>query len=646
MTISSSFRHFLAVAVLCLFPALAPALVNPSLQPKDIAERHRCIVSGSIGAIDDQVRTVVIGNLTVITGQLPLTQVVVTMPKLEGQSGSDPFNRVEADGEVVLYLGKNRAGKEDEGLLYYRDEWHEITARDLATGQWELTRSLGDAMTGTFNGDAGRLAEMMADAKAGRAFFPAQPFARFQAESILGTWADGLNGVAVADLNGDGRLDVLAAGTAGCHAFVQGTNQLFSERTAELGLARSATSVSAADADGDGDVDLLIDGALLTGSPTGFATSPRLPALIGVKMACFAELDGDGWPDVLVSRSGKGLSAWRNPGTTGDFVEITAPLGLDQPENGAGLDGFVALGDWDADGRTDLFYSAGKGYLLVRDAARTFKRTKLATELSFKLSDGSGRTGQTGGSTFAGLWSASSSDLVIPGETGLTIFNNHDGVGIDRAGAGNESHLTRSSQFAVLTEDLNLDGNIDLLTLTRGASSRNAFHTNRGYGSYMMDDLYSQDDLFPGNAYNVGHRGAVAADLDGDGAPDLVLTGVDGALRVLRNDVLNHRRAAEDANAQQRALASTAILAVEVAPGLGVVGARITARYADGRIAGWRRLGDQVLTGCGPSHQARIAVREAGPVTVEVVWSDGKQQSVQLTQAAGTVTRVPFTRAR
>jgi len=155
-----------------------------------------------------------------------------------------------------------------------------------------------------------------------------------------------------------------------------------------------------------------------------------------------------------------------------------------------------------------------------------------------------------------------------------------------------------------------------------------------------MDDLYEQDAAFPGTSYTTGQWGAVAADFDGDGAPDLLLAGVDGKLRLHRNDVLNHRTADETAKRQDQILASTSMLAVDIVGTRAVVGAKLTVRYADGRVAGWRRLGDQVLTGCGPAHQARFAVREPGMMNLEVRWSDGRTQQQAVMLEPGKVTKV------
>jgi len=645
----------ISVILTTLIVAVAPALVNPSLQPGDVAARHVLVAAGTVAVIDEAQRLVTIDLSAVLQGKSTLKRLVLAVPMAAtavgqvgggGGGGRNLFDAVHEGDHVVLFLGKSGAHGNPLAGLIYHDEWfHEIVGDAQDPARWTWQNNTGDKMWGCFNGASERLAEMVADDKAGRFFFPALPFNRFKPEQVLGAWDGSLRGVAAADLDGDGRLDAVTVSESGCHVLLQTKPEVFTDRTMALGLASAKSwSVSAADADDDGRIDLLLDGCLFRNRADGtFVADDRLPAAAAkdVKVAAFIELDGDGFPDVLVSRIGGGLTAWLNPGAKGGpFIDVTSKLALDRPECGAGLTGFVACGDWNGDGRTDLFYSAGKGLLLVQDASGVFQPQPSGSNLSFKLSDGSERDGLTGGASFAGLWNPGSTDIVVPGDLGLSLIANVGGKGEDRAGAGNESHLTRTSQLAVLAEDLNCDGNIDLYTLTRQVNSHNSFHSNRGYGSYMMDDLYEQDAAFPGTSYTTGQWGAVAADFDGDGAPDLLLAGVDGKLRLHRNDVLNHRTADETAKRQDQILASTSMLAVDIVGTRAVVGAKLTVRYADGRVAGWRRLGDQVLTGCGPAHQARFAVREPGMMNLEVRWSDGRTQQQAVMLEPGKVTKV------
>ena len=626
---------FLLASVLCV-----QALVDPKLQPIDLVARHQHVVAASVSAIDDSKREATFAISRVIAGTITLSNMVLEMPLPDPASGRDDLlKKLYLGDQAVGLLAKMRARQGREGLLYHGHEWHEIVATDDTLTRWTWVRGLGDSLHGTFDGDAGQLATLFADGIAGRPFFPAVPFTRFQSERVLGTVNGDPRGVALADVDGDGRLDVYAASTAGGRLWRQHTPLTFSDDTAAAGLAGiNARSVSVADADGDGHQDLLLDGVLWRGDGGRFTVTTHLPLRAGaaVHVAAFVELDGDGRPDVLVSYVDGGLGAYRNAGNGAAFSDITARVGLDRPECGAGKTGFFAPGDWNGDGRCDVFLSVGPGLLLVQDGAGIFKPQVHRLGCSFRSDDG---VGLTGAGCMAPLWRGDSVDLAIPLDTGLVLSSNRAERIENVAGWGNESQLSRSAQIATLAEDLNLDGNVDLFTITRRRDGRNILHTNRGYGSYMVDDLYAKHELMPGKAYDTGAWGIAAGDVDGDGAPDLVMTSLDGQVRLLLNDVLTHRPAGEDALTQARTLAQTGIVAV-AARGPGALGATLTLVDAAGRRVAQRQLGIQVLTGCAAPLAVSLATREPGAYRLMVRFANGVERTWPVTIAPATVTRL------
>ncbi len=89
-----------------------------------------------------------------------------------------------------------------------------------------------------------------------------------------------------------------------------------------------------------------------------------LPETLGAGCAFF-DADGDGWPDILLingrdftPRPGhKSLPALYRNNRDGTFTDITAGSGLDVEMYGMG----VAIGDYDNDGRDDVYITALEG---------------------------------------------------------------------------------------------------------------------------------------------------------------------------------------------------------------------------------------------------------------------------------------------
>ncbi|HZT32650.1 MAG TPA: CRTAC1 family protein [Bryobacteraceae bacterium] len=96
---------------------------------------------------------------------------------------------------------------------------------------------------------------------------------------------------------------------------------------------------------------------------SGRAGKKWLPETLGSGCAFF-DADGDGWPDILLinskdwtPRGRRSLSALYRNNHDGTFANITAGSGLDVEMYGMG----VAVGDYDNDGRDDVYITALEG---------------------------------------------------------------------------------------------------------------------------------------------------------------------------------------------------------------------------------------------------------------------------------------------
>ena len=182
----------------------------------------------------------------------------------------------------------------------------------------------------------------------------------FQAHSDLGV---GLSpqGITMGDFNGDGKVDlaVVNSGDSTISILINNGNGTFGG-PAPIVLQSSRfyqyTSIATADLNGDGKLDLVVGGfraelAVLLGNGDGTFQLPVYYA--GGSSIAIADFNGDGFPDVATaSDTGAILSLGNGDGTFQPSTQF--------PTGNSFLDsGSVAVGDFNGDGKPDLLVANG-----------------------------------------------------------------------------------------------------------------------------------------------------------------------------------------------------------------------------------------------------------------------------------------------
>jgi len=316
-----------------------------------------------------------------------------------------------------------------------------------------------------------------------------------------------------------------AAGAAVAHGYTTAINEIDESESG---------GVAAGDYDHDGDIDLYVIAGPANANSLlrnkGDGTFENVAATAGVGLSgtwssgpVFADINGDGWDDLLVgTMQEEGYHVFIND-QDGTFTDFSASSGITQGTNQNDISS--GLGDMDNDGDLDLFIghhsfnapSLVRNHLWANNGAGVFTAVDI-----IKGTNVFGTQDRTFSATFVDINKDGWQDILVSADNGdTTVFkNDKDGTFTN---VTNQSTITDQNGMGTAAADYDNDGDIDWFVTSIHDHPNGPVHNKTGNRLYINNGSGAFSETSSAAGVRLGYWGwaACAADFDNDGWLDL-----------------------------------------------------------------------------------------------------------------------------
>ncbi len=344
--------------------------------------------------------------------------------------------------------------------------------------------------------------------------------------------------VAVADFDGDGKVDVAVANRTTKTLLVYlNTSTIGSINAGTLSAPISKAilpggdpfSVIPADLDGDGKIDLVVTNAQIasvsvyrntsTVGSLSFDNSVSYAAGVDPLHSAIGDLDGDGKPEIAITnRFSNSISVYKNTSSTGGFnagsfsAKVDFATGV-QPYR-------IALSDFDGDGKPEIVAtnSMSNSISVFRNTTTigVINSASFAAKIDFATGAG------PFGIAIADLDGDTKSDIIVANNVGgsISLLQNVS-TGTISAGsfAAKVDFTVGPGPIDPEIADLDGDGNLDIAVANFSSNYISIFKNTGLTGTISTSSLAAKVDLTTGAA----PAGVSIADIDGDGKSEILV---------------------------------------------------------------------------------------------------------------------------